>query len=71
MALAIVLVDAAWNAVGLAGRGLVLTGVQIAVEVIIGAGVFLAVATALKMGEVRTLMGLVLRRPQALAEQGA
>jgi putative peptidoglycan lipid II flippase len=71
MALAIALVDAAWNAVGLAGRGLVLTGVQIAVEVIIGAGVFLAVATALKMGEVRTLMGLVLRRPQALAEQGA
>jgi putative peptidoglycan lipid II flippase len=72
MALAIVVVDAAWTAAGLADGSVVMTVAQIGVEVLIGAGVFLAATVALKMDEVRTLMALLLRRrPQALAEQGA
>jgi putative peptidoglycan lipid II flippase len=71
MALAVVLVDALWNALGLAGQGRAMTIVQVAVEVIVGAGVFLAAALAMKMCELRTLLALVLRRrPAVLAEQG-
>ena len=70
MALAVVLVDALWNALGLSGQGRAMTIVQVVVEVIVGAVVFLAAALAMKMHELRTLLALVLRRPTVLAEQG-
>lgn len=66
MALAIVLVNALWSSLGLAGRGLAWTIIQIGVEVGVGAAVFLLVATLLKMDELRTLVALVLRRKPAL-----
>ncbi|MBI5666576.1 MAG: murein biosynthesis integral membrane protein MurJ [Chloroflexi bacterium] len=71
MALAIVLLNATWHSLGLAGRGLAWTIIQIGVEVSVGAGVFLAVATLLKMDELRTLLALVLRRQPALVEKTA
>lgn len=71
MALAIVVLNAAWHSLGLAGRGLVWTILQIGVEVAVGAGVFLAVAILLKMDELRTLLALVLRRKPALVEKTA
>ncbi len=71
MALVIIIIDSAWNSLGLSGRGVIMTVVQVAAETLIGAGVFLAIAIALKMDEVRTLIALVLRRrPSVLAEQG-
>ncbi len=72
MALVIVVVETLWNALGLAGRGTLMTLAQIAVEILLGAGAFLVVALLLKMDEVGTLIALVLhRRPAVLAEQGA
>lgn len=71
MALAIVLLNAVWHSLGLADRGLVWTIIQIGVEVAVGVGVFLAVATLLKMEELRTLLALVLRRKPALVEKTA
>lgn len=71
MALVIVVIDALWPGKQLAGGNIIMTVAQIAVEGIVGAGVFLAVAMLLKMDEVYTLIALVLRRrSQALAEQG-
>lgn len=71
MALAIVVADIVWNSLGLAGRGAMMTVVQVAVEALTGAGVFVVAAMLLKMDEVRTLIALALRRhPAVLAEQG-
>jgi putative peptidoglycan lipid II flippase len=69
MALAIVLVNALWGRLGLAGRGLALTVVQIGVETGVGVVTFALAAFALKMDELRTLINLALRRSGRLAEQ--
>jgi putative peptidoglycan lipid II flippase len=62
MALAIVGVNTLWHTLGLGGRGMLLTVVQIAVEVGVGAAVFVGVGLLLKMTEIRSLFSLVLRR---------
>ncbi len=62
MAVAIVIINALWVSLGLAERGLEFTIVQIAVETIVGVLVFLGVAFALRMEELRAILALVLRR---------
>jgi hypothetical protein len=62
MALGIVVINSLWTSMGLHNRGVVFTVVQIIVETGVGAGIFLAVATFLKMGELRSLISLVLRQ---------
>ena len=65
MAVAIVIVNALWVSTGLAERGLAFTIAQIALETIVGVLVFLGVAFALRMDELRTMLTLVLRRDKA------
>ncbi|MBC8100551.1 MAG: hypothetical protein H7Y11_14000, partial [Armatimonadetes bacterium] len=62
MAVAIVSVNAVWQMLGLTERGLLLTVVQIVVETGVGVAVFVGVAWALKMDELRVLLTMVLRR---------
>jgi putative peptidoglycan lipid II flippase len=62
MALAIVIVNALWNAAGLADRGLVFTVAQIALETGIGLLVFLAVTYWLRLEELQIVINAVLRR---------
>ncbi len=64
MALAIVIVNAIWNAAGLADRGLVFTIVQIALETSVGLLVFLGVAYWLRLEELQIVINAVLRRRQ-------
>jgi peptidoglycan biosynthesis protein MviN/MurJ (putative lipid II flippase) len=64
MALAIVMVNAAWNMLGLSGRGFSFTVLQVALEVSIGGMVFLAVSYRLKLEELQTILRLILRRPK-------
>ncbi|NWF67821.1 MAG: murein biosynthesis integral membrane protein MurJ [Chloroflexi bacterium] len=66
MGLAVGLVDAAWNALGLGGRGTLMTAVQAGVLMLTGAGVFVGAALALKMDEVRMLLNLFVRRKKAV-----
>ncbi len=68
MGLAIVILNGLWTAVGLDGRGLVFTILQIVVETGIGAAVFVGTAYILKMEELRTLIELVLRRRKTIIE---
>ncbi|MBL8164305.1 MAG: murein biosynthesis integral membrane protein MurJ [Anaerolineae bacterium] len=64
MALAIVIVNAIWNAAGLADRGLAFTIVQIALETSVGLLVFLGVAYWLRLEELQIVINAVLRRRQ-------
>lgn len=66
MAVAVVAVNAAWNLLGLSGRGTVFAIIQTAVEAGIGGLVFIGAAYLLKMDEVKTLLTVVLRRLRAL-----
>jgi len=62
MGLAVVVIDAVWTGLGLAEQGRLVTIAQLGVETIAGVLVFLAVAAALRMDEVRTLIAVILRR---------
>ncbi len=62
MAIAIVLVNSFWQALGLTERGLAFTAIQIALETGIGVAVFVGAALLLKMDELPALLNLVLRR---------
>lgn len=62
MALAIVLINAAWQSAGLGDRGVVFTVLQIAIETGAGILVFVATAALLKMEELAFLLNMVLRR---------
>jgi len=62
MALAILVVNTVWGALGLNDGGKLDTLIQLGVEVGIGGVVFLAAAYALKLEELKTLVSLILRR---------
>ncbi len=62
MGLAIILLDSLWALLGLTGSGRVVTLIQIALEMGVGAAVFFVTALALKLDEVQTLLCLILRR---------
>lgn len=66
MAVAVVAVNAAWNLLGLSGRGTLFAIIQTAVEAGIGGLVFIGAAYLLKMDEVKTLLAVVLRHLRAL-----
>lgn len=68
MALAIVVIDVAWTSLGLVDRGLIFNIAQVVAEAVGGALVFFATAALLRMSELRSLLGLVLRRKSAAAE---
>lgn len=62
MALAILLTEAGLTLIGLTGQGRILTIVQLALEIGIGAVVFTGMAALLKMAELNTLLNVLLRR---------
>jgi len=62
MGLAVVAVEAAWAMLGLADRGFVFIVAQIGVQVVLGVAAFALVAYLLRMDELKTLTGLILRR---------
>ncbi|MCC6801533.1 MAG: polysaccharide biosynthesis C-terminal domain-containing protein, partial [Anaerolineae bacterium] len=62
MGLAVVVASAVWSALGLTGRGLLWTVVQLGVEVGAGAVAFAAAAALLRMQELRAILDMVLRR---------
>jgi putative peptidoglycan lipid II flippase len=67
MALAVLAVEFAWTALGLADRGLPFTVAQIGIQVVLGGLVFLIVGFMLKMEELSELMQLVFRRRRQVA----
>ncbi len=67
MALAILAVEALWTALGLDGRGLAFTMIEIGITVVIGGVVFLVSAWLLKLDELGMLLNLVRRRKVATA----
>jgi putative peptidoglycan lipid II flippase len=66
MALALLLLDAGWRAVGLSGRGMALTVVELALQVGIGGVVFVAAAWILKIDEVKTVINILRDRAKGL-----
>lgn len=62
MGLVIVIVNGIWSALGLNERGTAFTIIHLTLGLAIGGGTFLGAAFALKMDELKTLIGLVLRR---------
>jgi putative peptidoglycan lipid II flippase len=68
MGLGIIVVNAVWTMAGLEQRGLIFTVLQIAIEVGLGGALFVGTAFLLKMGELHTLIELVLRRRKVLVE---
>lgn len=62
MALAILIIDTAWNALGLADRTLPFIVTQVAIESLLGVAVFIGVALLLKMDEVRTIISTITSR---------
>ena len=62
MAAVVVGVEAVWTMAGLAERGFVFTVAQIGLQVTLGVAAFAGVAVLLRMDELKTLTGLVLRR---------
>lgn len=62
MALAVLAVDALWRVVGLADRGLIVTVVEIAVQVAVGALAFGIAAALLRMEELSILLRLIRER---------
>jgi hypothetical protein len=51
---------------GLAERGKVFTILQLGVQTVIGAAVFIGMSLILKMDEIKTLLRLLLRRTKAV-----
>lgn len=70
MALVIVVINAAWQALGLANKGMIITVLEVGVMVGGGIAAFLIAAYFLKMHELRTLINLILRR-KVLSEAAA
>ena len=70
MGLGVAIVGFIWDALGLSGRGTVLTIVQAGVEAGVGALVFLGAAYMLKMDEVKTLLAQGLQRLRAFPLRG-
>jgi putative peptidoglycan lipid II flippase len=68
MALAVLAIEFAWNALGLANRGFMFTVAQLGIQVLVGGIVFAAVAFALKMEELNELLKLIFRRRSATPE---
>jgi hypothetical protein len=64
MALAIVLTNNAWTALGLADGRLLSTVAQVGIEVLVGLVVFLGASALLRMNEVFALVRVLLRRQQ-------
>ncbi|MCC6613631.1 MAG: murein biosynthesis integral membrane protein MurJ [Anaerolineae bacterium] len=62
MGAAVVAFEALWQSLGLAGQGRLMTIVQVAVEGLIGAVVFIGCALLLRMDEIRTILSRLLRR---------
>lgn len=62
MAIALIGVNTAWNLLGLSGQGTLITAIQIGIEIVVGALVFLVTAALLKTDEVFTLLNLLRRR---------
>ena len=62
MGLVVVAVEAAWAMLGLADRGFIFIVAQIGVQVVLGVAAFALVAYLLRMDELKTLTGLILRR---------
>jgi putative peptidoglycan lipid II flippase len=67
MALGIVIINSVWTSMGLHNRGIIFTVGQIIIETGAGILIFVGVANFLKMRELQSLIGLVLRR-QKLVE---
>lgn len=65
MAAAIIAVDLAWTALGLAGRGTVFTIGLVGAEVVIGGAVFFGAAYLLRLEELWTIVNVILRRKPA------
>jgi putative peptidoglycan lipid II flippase len=59
---AFLVVDLLWSALGLTERGLIFDVLQIVLETIAGVIAFVAVATLLRMTELRALLNMLLRR---------
>ncbi len=66
MALAMVLFDVVWNALGLGGQGRLITIVQVTLQVLLGALVFVGAAWVLGLSELKAMLARLLhfRRPQ-------
>jgi putative peptidoglycan lipid II flippase len=62
MGVVIVILEALFQRLGLTERGFIWTVIALGIEVVVGVIVFVGVALALKMDELRTLIALVLRR---------
>lgn len=69
MALAVVAVNTLWNALGLSGRGTLMTIIQIGVELSVAVLVFVGAAYALRMSEVKTLIAEGLQRLRTLSSR--
>ncbi|MEO8609786.1 MAG: murein biosynthesis integral membrane protein MurJ [Chloroflexota bacterium] len=67
MGLGIVIINTVWTSLGLHNRGIIFTVAQIIADTGVGVLLFVGVATLLKMDELQSLVGLVLRR-RKLAE---
>jgi putative peptidoglycan lipid II flippase len=70
MGLSVAVVGFVWTALGLSGRGTILTLVQAGSEITVGGLVFLGAAYVLKMDEVRTLLTQGYQRLRALPLRG-
>jgi len=68
MGLAVWGVALAWEALGLAERGLLFTVAQMGAQVVVGGLVFLGCAWALGLSEVNAMLRLLLRRPRLITE---
>jgi putative peptidoglycan lipid II flippase len=67
MGLAIVSVNLGWQALGLTGRGMLSTVLQIGIETLTGLLIFVLTAALLKMEELDVLMNMVRRKAEAVA----
>lgn len=65
---AFLILNMAWDRLGLADRGIVFDVALVALEAAAGLAVFLIVAILLKMHELRTMVDLILRRQKATPE---
>ncbi|MAS34449.1 MAG: murein biosynthesis integral membrane protein MurJ [Anaerolineaceae bacterium] len=65
---AFLIVNMAWDRLGLANRGIIFDVALVTLEAAAGLAVFLIVAILLKMHELRTMVDLILRRQKATPE---
>jgi putative peptidoglycan lipid II flippase len=70
MALVVVIIEAVWRMIGFSERGTMFTVLQLGIQTLVGAGVFIGVALRLRMDELKTLIAIVLRR-QSMPETTA